>query len=79
MWHIDNPNKIFDYIYKYNDTKDFQLMALMTKEKYEKFPLEDREAIDNIENNNVEVKDVRVKNPNNPAQLIDAKFLLFKV
>jgi hypothetical protein len=79
MWHIDNPNKTFDYVYQYDDTKDFQLMALMKKEKYESLPNEDKEAIENIDNNNVEVKNVRIKNPNNPVQLIDAKLLVFKV
>jgi hypothetical protein len=33
MWHIANPNKIFDYLYEYDETKTFQMMALMTKEK----------------------------------------------
>jgi len=23
MWHISNPNKIFDYIYKYDESKEF--------------------------------------------------------
>jgi hypothetical protein len=79
MWHIDNPNKIFDYVYKYDEAKDFQLMALMKKEKYESLPNEDRKAIENIENNNVEVLDVRIKSPNNPVVLVDAKLLIFKV
>ena len=79
MWHIDNPNKTFNYIYTYDETKDFQLMCLMKKEKYESLPTEDKEAIENIENNNVDVQDIRIKNPNNPVQLIDAKLLIFKV
>ena len=79
MWHIDNPNKIFNYIYTYDDTKDFQLICLMKKEKYVSFPSEDKEAIENIENSNVAVQDIRIKNPNNPVRLIDAKLLVFKV
>ena len=79
MWHIDNPNKTFNYIYTYDDTKNFQLICLMKKEKYESLPSEDREAIENIENNNVKIQDIRIKNPNNPVQLIDAKLLIFKV
>ncbi|MBL0686676.1 MAG: NgoPII family restriction endonuclease [Sulfurospirillum sp.] len=77
MWHIDNPNKTFDYIYNFDDTKDFQLICLMKKEKYNSLPREDKEVIDN--NNNVEIEDVKIKNPNNPVQLIDAKLLIFKV
>ena len=79
MWHIDNPNKTFSYIYTYDDTKDFQLICLMKKEKYNSLPNEDKEVIENIENDNVEVKDIKIKNPNNPVQVIDAKLLIFKV
>ncbi len=78
MWHIDNPNKTFNYIYDFDDTKDFQLICLMKKEKYNSLPREDKEAIENIDNNNVEIKDVKIKNPNNPAQSIEAKLLIFK-
>jgi hypothetical protein len=79
MWHIENPNKTFNYIYDFDDTKDFQLICLMKREKYESLPNEDKEAIENIENDNIEVQDVKIKNPNNPSQLIDAKLLVFKV
>jgi len=79
MWHIENPNKIFDDIYTYDDTKDFQLICLMKKEKYDSLPREDIDTIETIENKNVEVQDIRIKNPNNPIQLIDAKLLIFKV
>ena len=79
MWHIDNPNKTFNYIYTYDDTKDFQLICLMKKEKYESLPYEDKELIENLENDNIEVQDIKIKNPNNPVQLIDAKLLIFKV
>ncbi len=79
MWHIDNPNKVFNYIYSFDDTKIFQLACLMKKEKYESLPTEDKKAIENINNNNIEVQDIIIKNPNNPVQLIDAKLLTFKV
>lgn len=79
MWHIDNPNKTFNYIYTYDDTKDFQLICLMKQEKYDSLSSDDKETIENIENDNVEIQDIRIKNPNNPIQLIDAKLLVFKV
>ena len=79
MWHIDNPNKTFNYIYTYDDTKDFQLICLLKKEKYDSLPKEDKEAIENLDNNNVEIKDIKIKNPNNPVQLLNAKLLVFKV
>ena len=79
MWHIDNPNKTFSYIYDYDNAKDFQLICLIKKDKYDSLPHLNKEAIENINNDNIIVKDVKIKNPNNPVQLIDAKLLVFKV
>ena len=79
MWHIENPTKIFNYLYSYDETKSFQLICLMRKEKYESFSLADRQIIQNLNNPNVSVSDVKIKNPNNPAQLLDCKLITFKV
>lgn len=79
MWHIDNPNKIFSYIYTYDETAKFQCITLLKKEKYDTLPDADKEAIEALNNDKISVKDVKIKNPNNPAQLIDAKLLVFKV
>lgn len=79
MWHIENPTKIFNYLYSYDETKSFQLICLMKKEKYESLPLADRQTIKNLTNPNVSVSDVRIKNPNNPVQLMNGKLLVFKV
>jgi hypothetical protein len=49
----------------------------MKKEKYNSMPLEDREAVERLVN--VSVSDVRIKNPNNPVQLMDGVLLVFKV
>ena len=79
MWGIENPVKVFDYIYKRDDSKQFNFMALINEDKYLSFSntkeLEDLEK----ENKNLEIKDVRIKNPNNPAQLKKAKLLTFKI
>ena len=52
-------------------------MALMTKDKYNSMPLEDRNILEKL--NEVEVLDIKIKNPNNPIKLIEAKLLVFKV
>ncbi|MBD3808661.1 MAG: NgoPII family restriction endonuclease [Epsilonproteobacteria bacterium] len=77
MWHIENPTKIFNYLYSYDETKSFQCICLMKKEKYESMPLEDRQMIENLNNPNVNVSDVKIKNPDNPILLMDAKLLIF--
>ena len=79
MWHIENPTKIFNYIYRYDEIKSFQFVCLMKKEKYDSMPLADRQTIENLTNPNVSVSDVRIKNPNNPVQLMNGKLLVFKV
>ena len=78
MWHIENPTKIFNYIYRYDEIKSFQFVCLMKKEKYESLPLTDRQIIENLNNPNVSISDVRIKNPNNPVQLMDGKLLVFR-
>ncbi len=79
MWHIENPNKIFSYIYEYDESKDFQLICLMTREKYDSFSSEDREAVERLGVDGVEVLDVKVKSPDNPVKLVEAKLLVFKI
>ncbi len=79
MWHIENPTKIFNYLYRYDETKSFQLICLMKNEKYESLPLADRQIIENLNNPNVSVNNVRIKNPNNPVQLMDGKMLVFGI
>ena len=49
----------------------------MKKEKYESFPIEDRELVEN--NNFLTIEDVRIKNPDNPAILMDAKLIVYKI
>ncbi len=77
MWIIENPNKVYNYLYEYDKNATFQLICLMKKSKYESFSAEDIANIEQIEN--IIIDDVKIKNPNNPANLIDAKLLVFKV
>ncbi len=77
MWHIENPNKIFDYIYKFDKEAKFQLISLIKLEKYTSMPPEDKELLEQLEN--INIQDIKIKNPNNPIQLVDAKLITFKV
>jgi hypothetical protein len=73
MWEIENPIKVFSYIYNLDIRKNFSLVALMTKVKYDSFSQEDIISLENEER--INVKTVKIKNPNNPAQLMDAELL----
>jgi hypothetical protein len=77
MWIIENPNKVYNYIYQYDKNASFQLICLMQKSKYDSFPVEDLKLLKT--NNNTVIQDVKIKNPNNPANLLDAKLVVFKV
>ncbi len=76
MWTIQNPLKVYDEFCKIEDKEKFHLFSLMRKEKYIAFPKEDREAIE--KNADIEVKDIKIKNPDNPAKLIEAKLISYK-
>ena len=79
MWGIENPIKVFDYIYERDNTKQFNFMALINEDKYNSFF--NREELENLEKENkyLETKNVKIKNPNNPAQLRSAKLITFKI
>ncbi len=77
MWGIDNPAKVFDYISEIDTTKDLNVNVLMLKEKYLSFSELDRKKIEAITNKDFQIKDVKIKSPNNAAKLLDAKLLRF--
>jgi hypothetical protein len=79
MWHIDNPHKIFDYLYRNDANASFELIILMRKEAYTKLPESSRKAVENCTHPQLYIRDVHIKNPNNPVQLIDAKLITYKV
>lgn len=79
MWHIENPHKIFSYLNKVNANAKFQVLCLMKTEKFNSFPADDKTALQNLKKENYSFEDAQIKNPNNPAQLLDCKLITFKV
>lgn len=79
MWHIDNPHKIFSYLNKVDANATFQVLCLMKNEKFNSFPTADKTALQNLSKANYSFEDTQIKNPNNPAQLLDCKLITFKV
>jgi hypothetical protein len=73
MWEIENPLKVFNYVYHFDERKNFSLAALLTKEKYFSFPEKDRIELEN--DKQIISRTVNVKNPNNPAQFIEAQLI----
>jgi hypothetical protein len=77
MWQVKNPLKVYENFCKIEDNDKFHLFALMRKDKYNSFPIEEREKLENISNSNFVMSDVKIKSPNNPAKLLEAKLIKF--
>jgi hypothetical protein len=73
MWEIENPLRVFSYVYSLDERKNFSLAAILTKEKYDSYPKDDISALEN--DSRIKSKAVKVKDPNNPAQRIDAQLI----
>lgn len=76
MWQIQNPLNVYKEFCKIRDTEKFHLFALMRKEKYNSFPKEDSKKLES--NRDVLVKDIKIKDPNNPVRFVEAKLISFK-
>lgn len=79
MWSIENPTKVFAGLHKLDAHATFQLSCIVRKDKFLSFPQKDRNAILSMQSSNFSIADIDIKNPNNPAQLVSAKLLCFKV
>ena len=77
MWHIENPIKVFDYVTGVDRNNGLTVNAIMLKEKYDSFPAEDRKNLENISGGNFSISGIKIKSPNNPAKLLDAKLIKF--
>ena len=77
MWHIENPIKVFDYAAEINRNNGLTVNAIILREKYDSFPMADRKILENISDNNFDISDIKIKSPNNPAKLLDAKLIKF--
>lgn len=83
MWIIKNPWKVFDYLFVnekeyegFNDA-DFKFCAIIKNSKYKTF-----ENIDKLEeiaktNNNLKIKNMKIKNPDNIVKLINVKVITY--
>ena len=81
MWGISNPVNVYDYLnIDYNEKANLQVIAIMTVEKYRSFPQADLDALTKMDTEltNLEIRDVQIKSPNNPANLISAKLITYQ-
>ena len=79
MWGIENPIKTFNYIYNDIQNNDFELVALINTDKYNSFSFGLRNKIENMPDSckNFGIKNVKIKTPDNPVVLKNAKLITF--
>lgn len=77
MWHIQNPINVFQNVASINKNHQFTVNALLLTEKYNSFPGADRKKLGSLQNGNFKIQDIKIKSPNNPAQLLKAKLITF--
>lgn len=77
MWGIEHPVNVFNYL---PETHDTFANLLLLEEKYNSFPEEDRQALEHLAYNEhlLTIQDVKIKDPNNPANLLDAKVITLR-
>ena len=78
MWHIENPWRVFDYIYQRNFQASFTFMCIVNSELWSR--LKNHEEIIKLQENYPALKviDAKIKNPDNPAQLKTAKLIHYE-
>ena len=79
MWGIENPFTVFNYIYHKNENKEFNFMCLVPEQKFYSFPNYNDLILYSERNKDIVISNVRIKNPDNPAQLIDSKLITFSM
>lgn len=79
MWGIENPFTVFDYVYRRNPNNKFNFMCIINTDKFDSF--ENTPELYELArtNDKLTIQDVHIKNPNNPAQLREAKLITFGI
>jgi NgoPII restriction endonuclease. len=79
MWGIENPWTVFKYVYSRDLNKTFNFMCIINEEKWSTlFNTADLESLIGVVDG-LNIENVKIKNPDNPAQLKEAKLIQFSI
>lgn len=79
MWILQNPWKAFSYVTEQDKKKKFDFCAIVNCEKYHSFnEYKELEKLV-VTTPALKITDIKIKNPNNPALLVDAKLIRFSL
>jgi hypothetical protein len=79
MWGIENPMKVFNYIYEKDVSKAFNLMVLINQEKYDLLEYTDELEQLATQVAGLRIINVEIKTPDNPAILKPVKLITYKI
>ncbi len=77
MWHIDNPSRVYSDLV--SDIPNRQFYLPMREDKYQSFPQEDRLALEEISIPGYSNQPIKIRDPDNPADLINARFIKYEI
>ncbi len=73
MWQIKSPLSVFSDIIKLDLEKDLGIYAIIPDEKYKSFPPEERKIVEK----QFETSKIKLTNPDNAKEKIDARLIYF--
>jgi hypothetical protein len=76
MWQIENPRKVFSYLINPPTNSKFELIAIIPKVKFDSFGESINSLLD-LKLKELSIVDKKVKDPNNPAKLIDVVMITY--
>ena len=78
MWHIEHPLKVFSPYFRVDSKDRFSLMAIINDEKFESF--DNNHLLYELaeEVAGLEIQDIDIPDPNNPARLKSAKLITYR-
>lgn len=79
MWGIENPMKVFRYIYTPVDDAKFNFMCIINDAKWESFTNNDELVKLTKTHDNLSIINVKIKNPDNPIKHYNAKLIKFHI
>ena len=79
MWHIENPWKVFNYVYERDMNANFNFMCLIDNLKWNQLNNVNELLKIQSDYTNLKISNVKIKNPDNPAKLVNAKLIQYKI
>ena len=76
MWQIIHPSKLYPDLV--SSTEQRQYYLLMREEKYLSFNFSDRQRLEQIQKPGYLNQKIKIRDPDNPANLIEARFLSYE-